>query len=217
MAQLAPLIKAAKQACRDELKAAGFRPHKNVYIRDLAEGYLGSVGLMKAAYTAEQKYLITPIVGVFGTEVERQVACWWEVRREMLDRKYKYHMPTVSTALGYIMPENTFKSWYFSPDEETLPLARNLVKCVIDYGVPWMNNLADLRALLELISKEGASTPGLSEYAIPAIYWVLGEEEKAREYARQVIELTDKRGPDYRWSMYTVGWPEYYKVVMSTI
>ena len=209
------LSKTAKLACRAEVEAAGFSYHKGSFVMEIAKDFVGSVGLATAAYPAERKYLITPVVGATNLEVEKLVAGWWRVRQET--QRSRYYLPTALTPLGYLMPENTYKSWYFSPDKEAASLAKDMVFCVEVYGLSWMRSLADPRALLHWLLEKQAGSPDFRKYAIPAVYCLLGETQNARDYVRQVVQEIENRGPDYLWSGYVYGWAEEYKRVMLTI
>ena len=209
------LAKTARQVCRNAFEGGGFRFLKGSFVTELGEGLLGCVKLGTAAYPAERKYLIGPVVGVRNMEVERRVGDWWLVRREALNGKQL--MATASTPLGYIMPEQSYKSWHFSPDKDATSLAQDMIFSVEVFGLPWMKSLTDPRNLLNWLLEKQAASPDFRKFAIPALYCLLGETDRAREYIRQVVREIDDNGPGHMWSGYIVGWADDYKRVMLNV
>ena len=87
------------------LKLAGLKKHADsVYTLDLSPGILGWFGLNRATrHRAPGEVEINPVVGVRFQEVEQLVSA-------LCGEKFHSHIPpTVSSPLGYVMPDARYR------------------------------------------------------------------------------------------------------------
>jgi hypothetical protein len=97
------LINSIRLASTRELQPIGFKKRMSgVYTAELAPGYLGWLGLNEATHRGDGSVALGPVVGVRSHEVESLVV-------EMADRKARSYLPpTISTNIGYIMPQTSY-------------------------------------------------------------------------------------------------------------
>jgi hypothetical protein len=88
---------------------------------------------------------INPVVGVRHQKVEQIVA-------ELRDEKFHpYQPPTVSTPLGYLMPEGRYRPWIVADDAEGE--AADLAAAVERYAVPFMKATSGLAAMCQRLDE----------------------------------------------------------------
>lgn len=117
----------------------------DVFTLDLAPGVLGWLGLNRGTqHHGPGEVEINPVLGVRFQEVERLVA---QCRGE----KFHAYLPsTISSPLGYLMPEKKYMAWLFTPGrcEE---VAIDMANAIANHGVPLRSvvDLAELRRRLQ--------------------------------------------------------------------
>jgi len=207
MATLKSLINEIEQLCKKELATLGFYRKRGVFIKDIDSGNLGWLGLNRATYKAEGVVDVHPVVGIINTEVE-QLASTWSGSNVVRD-----FSPTVTEPLYFLITGGKYISWRFFQNGNTAGIVHNLREAVSDYGLPVMEKLGDKSILLEwLLGRPGKLNEAYNRYRIPAVYVLLGEKEKAREYIRSVLEqLSEDPNP------YQKQWSEKYAEVMLKI
>lgn len=126
-------------AARAHLARMGFKKRTgDVFTLDLAPGVLGWLGLNRATqHRGPGEVEVSPVVGVRFQEVERLVA---ECRGEAL---HAYQPPTISSPLGYLMPNKKYMAWLFTPGGSEEVSAR-MADAVAAHGVPFMRSVVDI-------------------------------------------------------------------------
>ncbi len=113
----------------------------DVFTIKVAPGVLGWLGLNRATqHRAPGEVEINPVVGVRFQEVERVVA---ECRGEKF---HAYQPPTISSPLGYLMPEKKYKPWVFAPGRSE-NVAADMATAIATHGIPFMRSVVDLTEL----------------------------------------------------------------------
>ena len=171
-------------AVREPLTELGFRTRRRgILTTDLDEDVLGWVGLNTATKHHPDAVEVNPVVGVRHQAVERLVA---ELRGE---RGHPYLPPTISTPLGYVMPQPRYRAWLFTADA-TASVASDLAAAIRDHGVPFMASGRHLDALAEL-ARQGLGH--FLEYRLPVVLLLLDRRDEAlEEIARSLDALGDR-------------------------
>lgn len=160
------------------LVALGFKKRGgDVFTLDVAPGVLGWLGLNRATrHRAIGEVEINPVVGVRFQEVERVVA---ECRGEKF---HAYQPPTISSPLGYLMPEKKYRAWVFSPDCEG-DVATDMVGAIATHGIAYMRSAAELGELRRRL-QDGSGFAQQLAYRAPAAALVAGDVVQARASGR---------------------------------
>jgi hypothetical protein len=112
-----------------------------IFTADLADGVLGWVGLNTASEGAPRGQAnVNPVVGVRHLVIEGVVCelAQWQPR--------PYRLPTVSTPIGYVMPERRLVTWRVDAEGPTDQL-NGVVSAVSEHGMRFMrSNLELLRS-----------------------------------------------------------------------
>ncbi|MGE6757078.1 hypothetical protein ACQKGO_03610 [Corallococcus interemptor] len=178
------------------LTGLGFRKRAgNVFTLDLAPNVLGWLGLNQATkYRAVGEVEINPVIGVRFQDVERLVA---ECRGEKF---HAYQPPTISSPLGYLMPQKEYKAWVFTP-ENSEEMATDMAHAITTHGVAFMRTVADLAELRRLL-RDGFGFDHQLAYRRPAAALVSGEAEQARalldEELASIGARTDLAAAEFR-------------------
>ena len=144
----------------------------HVFTIALTPDVLGCLGLNRATqHRAPGEVEINPVVGIRFQEVERVVA-------ECRGAKFHAYLPaTVSSPLGYLMPEKKYKAWIFDPANAE-NVAVDMAGAIAAYGIPFMRSvtLEELRERLE-------NRPGFDDgfaYRRAVLAMLAGDDARAR-------------------------------------
>jgi hypothetical protein len=173
---------------REPLAALGFRKRAGaIFTIELDEPVIGWLGLNAATeHQSAGDASVNPIVGVRHQTVERIVASL------LGERFHPYVGPTVSTPLGYVMPEQRFATWQFG-DDDSRAQADRLLTALEDYGLPFMRDHTGLDSIREAIEQGNAEFP---EYRLPVVLSLLGRDDEAIVIVdARLAELGDADNP----------------------
>jgi hypothetical protein len=181
---LADVLKMAER----ELKLLGFRKTKGVYIHELTDDAVGWVGLNAASHRSDRRVGINPVVGIRHQKIEGMV-------EEFMAEKESRLTPTISTSVGYLMPEGRYLEWLF----ELAPFdydaeCRRMVKAVEVYGIPFMNSNSKLVQVLQNLEGLRFASKDATIYKLPVAYILSGKRDSATAYVeRQLKELGERQ------------------------
>ena len=178
------------------LAKIGFRKRAgDVFTLDLAPGVLGWLGLNQATQRrGPGEVEINPVVGVRFQDVERLVA---ECRGE---KYHAYQPPTISSPLGYLMPEKRYMAWVFAPGRSEA-VAGDMANAIATHGVAFMRSVVDLVELRRRLEDRFGFEHQLA-YRRPAAALVAGDARQARALLDEALESigarTDLAAADFR-------------------
>jgi hypothetical protein len=164
-----------------------------IFTLELAPGVVGWLGLNEAT-RARGEVEINPVVGVRFEEVERVVAdcCGVEL--------HPYAPPTISTPIGYVMPEKRYTMWLFTPGAYER-VAIEMAHAIAGHGFAFMHSLADLAALrarLDVVSGPAEQR----DFRRPVAAMLAGDLERARalleEKLASIASRTDEAARLFR-------------------
>jgi hypothetical protein len=167
-------------ALRGPLERLGFRKRGGqIYTIDLGEDVLGWLGLNKASqHRSPGQVEVNPVIGVRHQQVERLVA-------ELLAQPFHdYQPPTVSSPVGYLLPERKYTSWLLG--EGASPEAvEDLLAAVEGTALPWMRSLLGLTELREALDARLGHQP---EYRLPIVLALQGEHAEAASVLQKSVD-----------------------------
>jgi hypothetical protein len=169
------------------LAKIGFKKRAgDVFTLDLVPGVLGWLGLNRATqHRASGEVEINPVVGVRFQEVERLVA---ECRGEKF---HAYQPATISSPLGYLMPEKKYKGWVFAPGRSE-EVANDMANAIVTHGVAFMRSVVSLAELRRRLQDSLGFEHQLA-YRRPAAALVAGDLEQARALLDDALAATGAR------------------------
>jgi hypothetical protein len=178
-------FKSAAEALRAPLEQLGFsRRAEGIFTIELTDRVLGWLGLNYASrHLPPGQVSIGPVVGIRHQSVERLIA-------KLRGQKFHVYQPaTVSAQIGYVMPDLGYASWMLGGEYATTAM-EDLISAVSVYGVPFMQSLTSLPAILDAVNQGMCNYP---EYRLPAVLEVMGLHSAARaEMDHIVTELGER-------------------------
>jgi hypothetical protein len=146
---------------------------------------VANLGLNRATkHLAPGEVEINPVIGARFQEVERLVA---ECRGE----KFHAYVPaTISSPLGYLMPEKRYMAWMFAPGRSEE--ATDMAHAIATHGIPFMRSAIDLVVLRRRLQDRVGFDHQLS-YRRPAAALVAGEAEQARALLDEALAAIGAR------------------------
>ncbi len=182
------LISEVTEVLERTLLKSGLRKRSaQVFTRDIAKEMLGWVGLNRAVNRQDGRLELNPVIGVRHERVEALVAKLSGV---------KYHAftpPTLSTPLGYLMPNKEYKAWLFESGADNVLRVNRLVEAVRTWGYSFMEANRTLPDLIETMVQSGFGYPHQNAYRIPVGYQLIGETRKAEDYINKHINALSTR------------------------
>jgi hypothetical protein len=178
----------AIELLREPLTRLGFRKRAGaIFTIELDDPVIGWLGLNAATeHQSAGQASVNPIVGVRHQTVERIVASL------LGERFHPYVGPTVSTPLGYVMPEQRFATWQFGADDSRSEADR-LVTALEEHGLPFMRDHTGLDSIRDAIEQGNAESP---EYRLPVVLSLLGRDDEAVAIVdARLEELSDADNP----------------------
>jgi hypothetical protein len=164
---------------RGPLEGLGFRKRAGqIYTIELADDVLGWLGVNKATQHRQPGQVeINPVVGVRHQHIERLVA-------ELTGAKFHdYQPPTVSTPIGYLLPDSKYTSWVVG--EGASPGAvEDLLAALTSYALPFMRSVVGLVALRDALERRLGHQ---AEYRLPIVVALLGEPDKAEDIVQRTL------------------------------
>ena len=174
------------------LVPVGFKQRKTgIFTIQLSSEVLGWLGLNTATkHHPPGEVTINPVVGARHQEVERLVA---ELRGE---RFHAYLPPTISRALGHLIPEVRFKSWIANPEHASV-VGADMVAAIGEYGLAFMKSLTTLEELRRALEPPVRFfTEDQARYRRPAVWLLSGEPGRAaEELDKSLAAIGDRSAP----------------------
>lgn len=178
------------------LSKLGFKKRAGeIFTIEATEDVIGSVWLNKATqHHAPGVVEVNPVVGVRHQEVERMVA-------ELRGEKFHSYLPTtISSPIGYLMPEGRYRAWMFGPGQPA-GAADDLASAVAAHGVPFIRRMTALAALCEAIDNELGIEDQLM-YRRPVAWRIAGDTDRARRTLEHTLatvgDRSDPAAMEYR-------------------
>jgi hypothetical protein len=179
---LSMLVKEVLRCVTSLLKEDGF--HRGVYgvlLRPVCPGFEMSVGLNTATHRDDGLVGINPVVGMRQDAVENLVS-------ELTGHR---SVATLSTSLGYLMPERRYIEWAFGTAD--LSIAMSLRDSLRMFGYPAMESLSSSDAIIESLQKCRMTLNEDRRYRLPAAYLLQGKKDIAIQELHRELENIGER------------------------
>ena len=182
------LIREVMQIIQRKLVDNGFKKRSGpILTLDLSAEFLGWLGLNRAVQRGDGSLAINPVIGVRYQRLER-------VYSDLMDEKFHtYIPPTLSVNIGYLMPENSYKTWLFNEKTENQRIVDDMVAAIDKYGISFMDSMSNEDAILEALKVSDYSMPESRKFRLPLINYMHGDIERTREELTRTLEEVNKR------------------------
>lgn len=179
----------AIDACGANLTKIGFKKRAGtVYSYAVTDDVLGFLGLNSAGNRPSGPFEVNPVVGVRHQPLERIVA-------ELSEKKpHGYLPPSISTPLGYLMPEARYQAWMFDDPTSVDSIATSLGAAVVDYGMPYIREHDSLEKIVASLSATKHSAGDQVAMRLSLGFGLLGDSARARQTIEQDLgDLGDRQ------------------------
>jgi hypothetical protein len=181
------LLKDVINHIENDLKTVGFRKTKGVYVCVLSNGVCGWLGLNVATHRSDKRIGLNPVVGVRHQFIEDRLG-------ELLGGKDLKLTPTLSTSLGYVMPEGRYLEWLFEPPPfDYRSECKRVVQAIETYGGPFMKANATLEVILQDLEELRFASKETAVYRCPIARLMAGRLEDAVDYVKREVAIVGER------------------------
>jgi len=176
-------------AVKPLLTKLGFHTRRGgIFTIELSEHVLGWLGLNRATkHRLAGEVEINPVVGVSHEQIERLVD-------ELRGEKPEGYVPaTISTPLGYLLPEGRYRAWIFT-DDRAEAVAADMVATIAEYGLPFMRSFTDLDSLSRALEPRSKfAIEDNAQYRRPLAWLLAGDEKRAFAELEKALALLGER------------------------
>lgn len=175
----------------EKIKPLSFSKKKYVYIKEVDEQTIGTIGFGIASNRVPGSLFINPVVGIFNKQVE-EIYCQLTGYDSI-----KTHQATVGTNVGFLIPpENYYKEWELS-DSCIDNVTADIIEKIVTYGLPFIEKYRNPNELLKCLEERRYILEITRIYKLPIMYYLLGYKDKALEYVDTVSNnFKDKNNVD---------------------
>ena len=191
------LILKVMDIARQELCAVGMRKRSgNIFTFELNMEAIGWVGLNTGVRSYGGQLAVNPVVGVRHQIIEKTLA-------DIEGKKFhSYIPPTISTHIGYLMPQKSYTPWLFTENTDHTTTVQEMVIAIIKFSKPFMEANATLDAICEAMSSSRYGILDYNIYHIPVAYFLLGEasltEKFLHDQLKEIGDRDDVSAQDYK-------------------
>ena len=169
------------------LAELGFKKRAgDIFTVELAEDVIGWLGLNRATQGRPPGEVeVNPVVGVRHQEIERIVA---ELRGEKF---HAYQPPTISTPLGYLLPQARYRAWIFVSSGAS-NTAKEMVAAIAEHGLPFMRSVVKLSDLCRCLEEMSGFEHQLI-YRRPTAWLLAGDMTRASKVLDDSLKAVKDR------------------------
>lgn len=158
----------------------------NTFVRQLDDNRIQNIGFTFANCGQKYSFYLNPVIGVSYKNVNRLDA---QLNNALPFKYPEYVYATISTPLGYLMPENTFREWKFSNQEDVEIEVDSMANAIIKYGLPYLNEFSDEDNLVYGLECDKFHIGEEKYDLLPIFYYLRGNKERALQCIENAIEI----------------------------
>lgn len=169
----------------------GFKKARlNNFIRIKDGNVVQDIGFTTATHGEKHVTYLNPVVGVIYKDVDEVML----QLREGINSCLKMYTPMICIPIGYLMPENDFKEWKFTIDTNVSDGVDNMARAIIDYGLPYFEELSDMEQVIYGFATSKYSYIGgeVRDYLLPVLYYLHGNSGQALRTVEAAVTRRSK-------------------------
>jgi hypothetical protein len=156
---------------------------------------MGWLGLNTTSAGMPAELGINPVVGIRHAKLETALL-------ELVSGLPRPPIPSATKPLGYLMPENKFRTWSFLDGESAAVVAADMASAVSVYGQRFIDTYSDWGVYSATIEESGMIPDHQRAIFYPIIAIINGETARAESLVRdelvRVGEKSDMYSTSYR-------------------
>jgi hypothetical protein len=175
----------------EQLARIGFQKRRtDIFTVTVNEEVVGWLGLNKALYRGSILQ-VNPVVGVRHQKLESRVA-------ELLDQRPHQYIPaSISTNVGYLMPEKKYAVWSFQEGTNCKKTVSEMVAAIERFGNPFIQQTSTLAAIsTTLFNSKRGTPPDQLDYRIAVAADLLGKHAEAEAFVGSKLREVESRSDE---------------------
>lgn len=168
------------------LKPLGFDQRATgSWFRDRLPEFLDLVCVSTSVSDPRGSLKANVLIGMHGERLQRAF-------KKLQGERYTIIEPSVTTNVGYLMPEGQFKTWRFRRDVPSLEeeKALEMADAIRRFGIPWLAKIDSLDAIRKAIELNS----GWQDVKIPLFELLYGNREAADLLAQRNLTRLESEG-----------------------
>lgn len=157
------------------------------YSWSIREGVKGWLGLNTFGGPRTGSVGVNPVIGVHHELISRAYHDLTSLSRYP-GTSWK-NVATLSSPIGYLMPQNKFSSWVFDGSQQDATQAADLVQTVVQIAKTIVQEWADLPTLARLLKEDRTGVPRFDHYPLAAL---LLRDYAAARLAMAKLRVTER-------------------------
>ncbi len=160
-----------------ELLKIGLKKKNRIdYYKELNEKILGTVGFGISTYGRKDLICLNPVIGILYKDIGHLM------EKTIGFNSFKYFLPTISTPLGYLLPERYYKEWEFEEGKDNTSIITDMVNQISSKGFSFFEGKASLKELIQEVEKGDFILKVTQIYTLPLLYYCNGEKKKGIDF-----------------------------------
>lgn len=161
---------------QDLLKNSLKNKKQTVFYKELNEKILGTVSFGISNYGRSDIISLNPVIGVMSKDVENLM------EKTTGLNTLKDFMPTISTPLGYLLLEKSYKEWEFEKGKDNAQIVAEMVGKITTNGFSFFKGRDTLKGVILEVEKDNFILQPSKLYKLPLLYYCNGEKEKGLDF-----------------------------------
>jgi hypothetical protein len=177
------LKKEIEKAIDEHIKKMGFKKKKFMYYKQIKHNVFVTLYFSFLTKYSDGNIEVDVTVGVLNKTIE-------ELKYKLTGlNNLDLMLPTISTQIGYLMPEKNYKKWNFIENMDNTIVLNDLFNSIQTYGYPYFEQYLDIKQIFDLIEKGGTGVLNHNrDRCLPILYYLKGEKQKGIEFIETAIE-----------------------------
>jgi hypothetical protein len=173
------LLKQTLRTAGTEIERLGMKRRGAAYVLGLRRDVRGLVQFNVAMDRGEKTIGISPVVSIRHDRIEERL-------QSLCPSTNFRFMGTLGRPIGYLMPEHTYREWYFEPEPfDSAAVVDEMALMIQQYGLPFMTENSSLEAITRALEEKRFSNNDSIAYRLPLAYLLSGRVNLAAEYVRK--------------------------------
>ena len=175
--------KEIEKALDERIKKMGFKKKKFNYFKQINDNVFYTLSFSFLTKYSDGNIGVDVIVGVLNKTIE-------DLKFKLTGlNNFDLMLPTISTQIGYLMPDKNYKKWNFVEKKDNSDILNDLLNSIQIYGNEYFEKYMDINQIFNLIEKGGTGVLNHNrDRCLPILYYLKGEKQKGLEFIETAIE-----------------------------
>ncbi len=180
------------QFIKELLLKNGFKKKfQETFYKELNPEIFGTVSFGVSHYGRNDLISLNPVIGILVKDVETLMG------KTTNSDTLKYFIPTLSTPLGYLLPESSYQEWRIEKGMENSSVIMEMTSKTVANGEAFYSERDSLHAVLKEVEACRFILDSARLYKLPLLYYCNDEKDKGLEFLNQNIDVENPSHQDF--------------------